>query len=205
MPADKFLPAIGHALSGSTGTAISTTITYPLDLVNTRLKVQGQLRKDGAILPSEEYQGLADAFSKIYAREGGLQAFYAGLGSDVAKSVAVSLPDPNPHPYTRKPTHMRNATRLGTHIRHRTVSSSSSSTPGSAHDAPTGTAAASPCGKSSPWARRPVPLPGSSPRRSATSSRESRPPRSSQTTVGRGTHRSVPLQRSCTSSAPRMV
>lgn len=94
MPADKFLPAIGHALAGATGTAISTTITYPLDLVNTRLKVQGQLRKDGAILPSEEYQGLADAFSRIYEREGGLQAFYAGLGSDVAKSVAVRLPSP---------------------------------------------------------------------------------------------------------------
>ncbi|CAN8097075.1 unnamed protein product [Discula destructiva] len=91
MPADKFLPAIGHAVSGATGTAISTTITYPLDLVNTRLKVQGQLRKDGAILPSEEYQGLADAFSKIFEREGGLRAFYQGLGSDVAKSVADSF------------------------------------------------------------------------------------------------------------------
>ncbi|KAJ4391579.1 hypothetical protein N0V93_005198 [Gnomoniopsis smithogilvyi] len=91
MPADKFLPAIGHAVSGATGTAISTTITYPLDLVNTRLKVQRQFYQDGAISPSEQYSGLADAFSKIFEREGGLRAFYAGLGSDVAKSVADSF------------------------------------------------------------------------------------------------------------------
>lgn len=89
MPADKFLPAIGHAVSGGLGTAISTTVTYPLDLVNTRRKVQRQLRKDGTISPSEEYRGLLDAFRKIFEREGGLRAFYAGLGSDVAKSVAV--------------------------------------------------------------------------------------------------------------------
>lgn len=89
MPADKFLPAIGHAASGAVGTAISTTATYPLDLVNTRLKVQRQLRKDGSLSPSEQYHGLLDAFTKIHEREGGLRAFFAGLGSDVAKSVAV--------------------------------------------------------------------------------------------------------------------
>lgn len=92
MPADKFLPAIGHAISGATGTAISTTTTYPLDLVNTRLKVQRQLHKDGALSPSEQYDGVSDAFSRIYEREGGIRAFYAGLGSDVAKSVAVCVP-----------------------------------------------------------------------------------------------------------------
>lgn len=92
MPADKFLPAIGHAISGATSTAISTTTTYPLDLVNTKLKVQRQLYKDGAISPSEQYQGTYDAFSKIYERAGGIKAFYAGLGSDVAKSVAVRSP-----------------------------------------------------------------------------------------------------------------
>lgn len=91
MPADKFLPAIGHAVSGATGTAISTTATYPLDLVNTRLKVQRQLRKDGTISPSEQYAGITDAISRIYEREGGLGAFYAGLGSDIFKGVADSF------------------------------------------------------------------------------------------------------------------
>lgn len=99
MPADKFLPAIGHAISGATGTAISTTATYPLDLVNTRLKVQRQLHKDGALSPSELYEGVSDAFSKIYEREGGIRAFYAGLGSDVAKSVAVCMPFPTSRLY----------------------------------------------------------------------------------------------------------
>lgn len=91
MPADQFLPAIGHAISGATGTAISTTATYPLDLVNTRLKVQRQLRKDGTISPSEQYAGITDAVSRIYEREGGLKAFYAGLGSDIFKGVADSF------------------------------------------------------------------------------------------------------------------
>ena len=91
MPADKLLPALGHAVSGSAGTAISTFTTYPLDLVNTRLKVQRQLRKDGAISSSEQYQGIADAFHRIYEREGGLAALYAGLGSDVAKSIVDSF------------------------------------------------------------------------------------------------------------------
>lgn len=167
MPADKFLPAIGHALSGATGTAISTTITYPLDLVNTRLKVQGQLRKDGTILASEEYQGLADAFSKIFEREGGLQAFYAGLASDVAKSVAVG---PHHTPITRI------AKCFPSHIHRRTVFSSSSSTPGSAIGGLVEAAAASRSGKSLPLGQLLEPPPGYSLRRSATSSHGNRLP-----------------------------
>ncbi|KUI64694.1 Peroxisomal adenine nucleotide transporter 1 [Cytospora mali] len=97
MPADSFLPAIGHAVSGAAGTAISTTATYPLDLVNTRLKVQRQLRRDGTIppssssSPSSEYHGTMDAFAKMHEQEGGLGAFYAGLGSDITKGVADSF------------------------------------------------------------------------------------------------------------------
>ena len=37
---DNILPALHHALSGATGTAISTCTTYPLSLVLTRLQVQ---------------------------------------------------------------------------------------------------------------------------------------------------------------------
>ncbi|KUI59579.1 Peroxisomal adenine nucleotide transporter 1 [Cytospora mali] len=98
MSADSFLPAIGHAVSGAAGTAISTTATYPLDLVNTRLKVQRQLRRDGTIpssssssSPSAEYRGIIDAFAKMHKQEGGLGAFYAGLGSDITKGVADSF------------------------------------------------------------------------------------------------------------------
>ncbi|KAK4165401.1 mitochondrial carrier domain-containing protein [Cladorrhinum sp. PSN259] len=85
------LPAIGHAASGATGTIISTLITYPLDLVNTRLKVQRQLKEDGAINDEDAYDGVLDAFLTIYEKEGGLPAFFAGLSADVAKSAADSF------------------------------------------------------------------------------------------------------------------
>ncbi|KAH6849989.1 mitochondrial carrier domain-containing protein [Chaetomium sp. MPI-CAGE-AT-0009] len=85
------LPALGHAASGATGTIISTAATYPLDLVNTRFKVQRQLQLDGSIRPGDTYTGLADAFRTIYTREGGARAFFAGLGADVAKSAADSF------------------------------------------------------------------------------------------------------------------
>lgn len=74
-----------HALSGSTGTAVSTLATYPLDLVNTRLKVQRQLSA------SQSYNGILDAFRKIYAAEGGIPAFFTGLRADIAKSVVDSF------------------------------------------------------------------------------------------------------------------
>ncbi|KAK4031920.1 peroxisomal adenine nucleotide transporter 1 [Parachaetomium inaequale] len=85
------LPALGHAASGATGTVLSTLATYPLDLVNTRLKVQRQLRLDGSIQPGDTYTGICDAFRSIYAKEGGLSAFFAGLGADVGKSAADSF------------------------------------------------------------------------------------------------------------------
>ncbi|KAJ9154753.1 Peroxisomal adenine nucleotide transporter 1 [Pleurostoma richardsiae] len=91
MPATHLLPAIGHAVSGSAGTAISTLATYPLDLVNTRLKVQRQLRRDGALSAPDEYAGVLDAIRRVYAREGGLAALYVGLDSDLAKSALDSF------------------------------------------------------------------------------------------------------------------
>ncbi|KAL0472999.1 peroxisomal adenine nucleotide transporter 1 [Neurospora intermedia] len=89
--ASKLLPSLGHAASGAGGTIISTLTTYPLDLVNTRLKVQRQLRADGAIGPEDGYQGVWDAFQAIYEREGGIKAFFAGLGADLGKSATDSF------------------------------------------------------------------------------------------------------------------
>ncbi|KAI6357570.1 hypothetical protein MCOR25_007614 [Pyricularia grisea] len=91
MPSQNFLLAISHAVSGSVGTATSTAATYPLDLVNTRLKVQRQLARDGTIPPGETYDGPIDALKAVWRREGGLAGLYAGLGSDLAKSVADSF------------------------------------------------------------------------------------------------------------------
>ncbi|TLS29798.1 hypothetical protein PpBr36_00335 [Pyricularia pennisetigena] len=91
MPSQNFLLAISHAVSGSVGTATSTAATYPLDLVNTRIKVQRQLARDGTIPPDETYDGPIDALKAVWRREGGLAGLYAGLGSDLAKSVADSF------------------------------------------------------------------------------------------------------------------
>jgi hypothetical protein len=85
------LPALGHALAGSAGTALSHLILYPLDLVITRLQVQQQLKTPGEA-PSAakeaddaEYTSLADAAQKIYTHEGGLQAFWNGCATDTTK------------------------------------------------------------------------------------------------------------------------
>jgi hypothetical protein len=85
------LPALGHALAGSTGTAISNLAIYPLDLVITRLQVQRQLRKSSTTPDEEEYKGVIDAFQQIYNKEGGITALYAGVLQDTGKSIADSF------------------------------------------------------------------------------------------------------------------
>ena len=84
MASDALLVALGHASSGSTGTAISTAALYPLDLVTTRLKAQRQLDK------KSQYDGVIDAFRDVVKNEGA-GALYRGLGTDVAKSVVDSF------------------------------------------------------------------------------------------------------------------
>ncbi|KAK4146285.1 peroxisomal adenine nucleotide transporter 1 [Dichotomopilus funicola] len=86
----NLLPALGHAASGAAGTVVSTAATYPLDLVNTRLKVQRQLARDGSMDAADAYEGVLDAFGAIYSREGGVKAFFAGLGADAGKSAVDS-------------------------------------------------------------------------------------------------------------------
>jgi adenine nucleotide transporter 17 len=87
MSSSALLPALSHALSGAGGAAISTAITYPLDLVTTRLKAQRQLVAEGRLAPGDRYSGVLDAMARIGRREGGPGAFYAGLAQDLAKSV----------------------------------------------------------------------------------------------------------------------
>ncbi|KAI9795324.1 MAG: hypothetical protein M1833_007236 [Piccolia ochrophora] len=81
------LPALGHALAGAAGSAISNLAVFPLDLVITRLQVQRHLRKDAAVAHDDEYKSVQDAFRKIYTKEGGLSAFYKGIVQDTGKSV----------------------------------------------------------------------------------------------------------------------
>jgi len=90
-PTGPALPALGHALAGATGTAISNLALYPLDLVITRLQVQRQLRKSSTEAEEGEYKGVADAFQRIYLREGGVSAFYKGVREDIGKGVVDSF------------------------------------------------------------------------------------------------------------------
>ncbi|KAL8810671.1 MAG: hypothetical protein Q9200_002383 [Gallowayella weberi] len=85
------LPALGHATAGSVGAAISNLVTYPLALIVTRLQIQRSLRKRISESSDQGYGTLSDAAQKIYKHEGGLSAFYAGIGPDTAKTVADSF------------------------------------------------------------------------------------------------------------------
>ncbi|KAK1975515.1 mitochondrial carrier domain-containing protein [Colletotrichum cereale] len=85
------LEALGHALAGATGTALSTAAVYPLDLVTTRLKVQRQLRREDAIFEKDQYRGVIHALKAISSQEGGISGLYTGLAQDVFKSIADSF------------------------------------------------------------------------------------------------------------------
>ena len=63
-------------------------VTYPLDLVITRLQVQKQFQTDDK---DSEYQGIVDAIEKIYEKEGGIKAFYSGVLQETCKGVADSF------------------------------------------------------------------------------------------------------------------
>ncbi|KAF2139139.1 uncharacterized protein K452DRAFT_255279 [Aplosporella prunicola CBS 121167] len=82
------LPALGHATSGAIGSALAHLAIYPLDLIITRLQVQSQFKSSAEDGDDDEYADVVDAIKKIYAREGGLTAFYSGVGHDTAKSIA---------------------------------------------------------------------------------------------------------------------
>ena len=84
------LPALGHAVAGSTGSAISNVCTYPLDLIITRLQIQRSLRKNQSSPNSDEYDGILDGARTIYA-DGGISAFYTGILPDTGKTIADSF------------------------------------------------------------------------------------------------------------------
>lgn len=96
----NILPALGQALAGAGGTAVSNIIVYPLDLVVKRLQVQQRVATKPALESKSSdqdqdqdtlYEGLQDAVEKIYKHEGGLPAFYSGVIQDTFKSVVDSF------------------------------------------------------------------------------------------------------------------
>lgn len=85
MPSNAALDALGHAISGSIGTGVSTAAVFPLDLVTTRLKAQRQMKS------SDHYDGVIDGLKVIASHEGGIAALYNGLGLDIGKSLVDSF------------------------------------------------------------------------------------------------------------------
>ena len=85
------LPALGHAVAGAAGSAVSNLCTYPLDLIITRLQIQRRLRNDLSEPGENGYRGLRDAVEKIFANEGGVSGFYTGVLSDTGKTIADSF------------------------------------------------------------------------------------------------------------------
>ncbi|KAL2008538.1 hypothetical protein VTN00DRAFT_6732 [Thermoascus crustaceus] len=93
------LPALGHAVSGALGAAVSNVVTYPLNLIVTMMQSQKRQRspkqKEKAETREAEenegegevYNSLLDAARKIYAREG-IKGFYTGVVQDTGKTVA---------------------------------------------------------------------------------------------------------------------
>jgi hypothetical protein len=69
-------------LAGACSGAIATTCTIPIDVVKTRLQTQGKLGE-------RHYDGVRDAFIKIY-REEGWKAFTKGLGPRLAYIMPAS-------------------------------------------------------------------------------------------------------------------
>ncbi|ORZ38008.1 mitochondrial carrier domain-containing protein [Catenaria anguillulae PL171] len=85
MGGSNSLPPFGHALSGSAGALIALALTYPLDIIKTRMQVQsGALLKksnrafveDEDLVP--EYTSMWHAFQSILGNEG-IEGLYAGL------------------------------------------------------------------------------------------------------------------------------
>ncbi|KAG8531395.1 uncharacterized protein KY384_003024 [Bacidia gigantensis] len=85
------LPAVGHAIAGSTGAAISNVTTYPLALIVTRLQVQGQSPRQTSVRDREGHKSIPQIVQKIYQDEGGIRGLYVGATSDTGKTIADSF------------------------------------------------------------------------------------------------------------------
>ncbi len=88
--AASLLPVLGHAASGAAGTAISTVVTYPLDIATGRLKEPRQLDEDGADTPATPRESVLSAVRTVWANEGG-RALDFRLFADIAESAADSF------------------------------------------------------------------------------------------------------------------
>ncbi|ANB15942.1 Ant1p [Sugiyamaella lignohabitans] len=78
------IPPLANAFSGAVGGAVANLAVFPLDLVTTRFQVQTKLDT------AEKYDGLVDAFIKIYKADG-IAGFYDGAVSDTVATTAQAF------------------------------------------------------------------------------------------------------------------
>ncbi|KAI5787040.1 mitochondrial carrier domain-containing protein, partial [Peziza echinospora] len=72
------------AIAGSVGSAIANLAVYPLDVVVKRL--QGHYEEGDEVEAEENYEGIADAFEKIFEKEG-VRGLYAGVVEDTVNTI----------------------------------------------------------------------------------------------------------------------
>lgn len=85
------LPALGNAVAGAAGSAISNVVVYPLNVLVVRLQAQKQKQTDAKESEDDaEYTDLLDAARKIYSQRG-IAGFYPGITQDTYKTVADSF------------------------------------------------------------------------------------------------------------------
>ncbi|KAJ5084305.1 hypothetical protein NUU61_008884 [Penicillium alfredii] len=115
--ADGDMTPMRRLVCGGAAGITSVTITYPLDIVRTRLSIQSASFAELAKEPSEKLPGMFTTMVLIYKNEGGMVALYRGIAPTVAgvapyvglnfmtyESVRKHLTpegDKNPSPYRK--------------------------------------------------------------------------------------------------------
>ena len=76
MSTEKPLPFVYQFAAGAVAGVSEILIMYPLDVVKTRVQIQGRV----AVAGQDHYTGMVDCFRKIIANEGYAQT-YQGRGN----------------------------------------------------------------------------------------------------------------------------
>lgn len=81
-PVDSLSP-IMYCLAGGTSGTLAWVVTYPFDVVKSRLQTDGM-----AGLP--QYRGILDCFIKSYSESGGFRIFFVGLTTTLIRAFPVN-------------------------------------------------------------------------------------------------------------------
>ncbi|OKL55390.1 hypothetical protein UA08_09345 [Talaromyces atroroseus] len=85
------LPALGHAVAGAAGSAVSNVATYPLKLIVTRMQLKKAAQSNSKSgVEQAGYHAIVDAARRIYAKDG-IRGFFIGVGDDTWKTIADSF------------------------------------------------------------------------------------------------------------------